>query len=46
MVSDLLEVFHMVFGGNKDHSLLVRLHHVPKEVEQQRRFVIHAQMKK
>lgn len=34
----------MVFGGNKYHRLLLGLRHVPQQVEQQSRLVIHPQV--
>lgn len=46
LVSYLLEVLYMVFGGYKNHSLLLRLRYVPQQMKQQCRLVIHAQMEK
>lgn len=42
--SHLFEVLDMVFGGNKYHRLLLGLRHVPQQVEQQSRLVIHPQV--
>lgn len=46
VVSYFLEVFHVVFSGYKDHGLLLRFHHIPEQMKQQRRLVIHTQMEK
>lgn len=45
-VSYLLDVLYMVFGGYKNHCLLLRLHYVPQQVEQQCLLVIHTHMEK
>lgn len=36
----------MVFGGDEDDGLLLRFHHVPQQMKQQRRLVVHTQMEK
>lgn len=36
----------MVFGGCKDHRLLLRLHYIPEQMKQQGCLVIHANMEK
>lgn len=43
-VSHLLDVLYVVFGGHKNHRLLLRLHYVPQQMKQQRLLVIHPQM--
>lgn len=45
-VSYLLEIFYMVFSSCKDHSLLLRLHYIPKQIKQQSCLVIHTNMEK
>lgn len=42
--SHLIQVLHMMLGGSKDHRLLLRLCHIPQEVQQQRRLVVHTQV--
>lgn len=44
-LTHLFEVLNVMFGGSKDDSLFLRLHHVPQEVQQQRWFVVDAQVK-
>lgn len=46
VVSYLLDVFYVVFGGYKDHSLLLRLYHVPQQMKQQGRLIIHTDVEK
>lgn len=36
----------MMLGGYKDHRLLLWLHHVPEQVKQQRRLVVHTREEK
>lgn len=44
--SHLLDVLHVMLGGYKDHRLLLGLHHVPEQMKQQRRLVVHTREEK
>lgn len=44
--SNLLEVLDVMFGGHKDHRLLLRFHHIPEQMKQQRRLVVHTRKEK
>lgn len=45
LLSHLLKVLDMVFGGSKDHRLLLRLYHIPQQMKQQRWFIVNTNVK-
>lgn len=45
-VSYLPDVLYVVSGGYKNQRLLLRFHHIPQQMKQQRLLVIHTQMEK
>lgn len=44
--SYLLEVLYMMFGGNKDHCLLLRFRYIPQEMKQHCWLIVHTQVEK